>query len=57
MDRGGLSGWLGVFGACCLLGGFFARSHVILGIVGGLAWILYFLRSRRVENTFRALST
>jgi hypothetical protein len=33
-----------------------ARSHVILGIAGGVAWILYFLRSRRVESTFRALS-
>ncbi|HKP29296.1 MAG TPA: DUF2569 family protein [Gemmatimonadales bacterium] len=34
-----------------------ARSHVILGIVGGVAWIFYFLTSRRVKNTFTALPT
>lgn len=29
-----------------------ARSHAILGVVGGLIWTVYFLRSRRVENTW-----
>ena len=29
-----------------------ARSHVLLAIVGGLIWTVYFLRSRRVENTW-----
>jgi hypothetical protein len=29
-----------------------ARSHAILGVVGGLIWTAYFLRSRRVENTW-----
>ena len=34
-----------------------ARSHVILGIVAGVAWILYFLTSQRVRTTFKAAPT
>lgn len=29
-----------------------ARSHAVLGIAAGLAWIAYLLRSRRVANTW-----
>ena len=29
-----------------------ARSHVVLGILFGVVWIAYFLRSRRVEDTW-----
>ena len=34
-----------------------ARSHAILGIVGGVAWIGYFLTSTRVKSTFLASPT
>jgi hypothetical protein len=34
-----------------------ARGHVILGIISGVAWILYFLTSKRVKDTFKAQPT